>query len=219
MQRIVFTLFLLASSASADILLDQPLVFINGRTSQVTSNNTGYITWDRIQLSQNSYVNQISWVGGFFALGASTAPTPQADYWLFQVASDNNGVPGAVTDSVKVPFSSASRQLIASGALGGMPANFYRLDISLPATLFVAGRGIPQWFTIQALGDGPSTFSWISGSGGDGVAKQLDLSSGSYTSFRDRSLQLSGIAAVPEPRCELLLLSVLFAGRRFRIRA
>jgi hypothetical protein len=208
-----------AASASADILLNQPLVFSDGRTSQVFAPNTGFITWDRIQLAQNSYVNQVSWTGGFFASGP-TPPTPDGTNWVFQVASDSgSGAPGTVTDSVTVPFSAVTLQAIGTGTLGGFAAGFYQLSVNLPGTLFITG-GTPQWFTVYVEGNGPSAFAWVSGTGGDGVSKQLNLSNGVYSSYTDRALTLYGTAAVPEPG-EILLLSggiLLAAGVHSRNR-
>lgn len=227
MQRLSFVLSLLVLggvSASADVLLNQPLLFSDGRTSQVFGPNNGFLTWDRIQVAQNSYVHEVSWVGGFFGGGGAQPPTPGADTWTFRVASDNGGVPGAITDTLTVPFADASLQFLGNGTLGGSPAGFYRLHVTLPVSLFLSG-GSPQWFTIFAAGSGPSAFAWISGSGGDGVSKQLYLGNGVYSNYTDRAMTLSGTAAVPEPS-EFLLLSGVGAAlglgarlRRFTTRA
>ncbi len=47
-------------------------------------------------------------------------------------------------------------------------------------------------------------FGWLSGSGGDGVSKQLNLSNGNINSYTDRAMTLEG-DPVPEPGSLLLM--------------
>jgi len=220
MQQLRYTLSLLilgGLTASADVIVDQPLAFSDGRTSQIFAPNAGFLMWDRIQIAQSSSVNQVTWTGGFFASGP-TAPTPEGDSWTFAVASDNAGVPGTVTDSATLAFNAVSFQFLGYGTLGGLQTGFYRLNATLPSSLFLQG-GVQQWFSIYVEGNGASGFGWISGSGGDGVSKQQNLGSGTYTTYADRAFQLNGSAAVPEPS-ELALLSgvALAAGLLRRVR-
>ncbi|BDC48309.1 hypothetical protein F183_A06250 [Bryobacterales bacterium F-183] len=206
MQKLKHSLALLLLTgvgACADVILSQPSFITDGRTSQVFAPNTGFIVYERFQSAQDAHVNRVDWTGGFFASGQ--VPPPEGNTWTFAIYDDNGGLPGTLTDSVTVPFSTPTRQFIGNGTLGGLPTGFYNFSVMLPGTLFIDG-GATKWLAIYVEGNGASAFAWTPSNVGDGVSKQRHLASGNYNTYVDRAVTLYGTTAVPEPS-ELVLLS------------
>ena len=115
-------------AASAAVLLNQPLAFIDARTSSVTTAGaTGFQTWDRVMLPFGGYVNRISWTGAFidFANPANNPINPTADSWGIKVAFDSEGQPGAVSASASLPFASVAQNLLGNATIAGQPVRLY----------------------------------------------------------------------------------------------
>ncbi len=209
---------MLLGAAQAIPLLSQPLVLNDGRASHV-ANGTGFIVYDRIQLPQTSQIESLTWVGAFIdtANSANNPVANPATTWHFQVLDDALGNPGAVTDNATLSSASVVATLLGQGTLAGQPVNVYRFAATLVDPLLVVG-GIDQWFTLfSENASADPRFGWFSdGNGvglGDGVAKQLSLSSQTFSSQGDRALTLDG-SHVPEPATLSLLALALVATAR-----
>lgn len=216
MNRLILCLLLalgLSGGARAAVLLDQPLVFIDGRASHVAGGSSGFITYDRITLAQAAAVDRVTWIGAFIDTAnlQNNPVAPVATSWTLQVAQDAAGVPGAVSDSVSLAFADVAATLLGSATLAGQPVFYYAFSALLADPLYVAG-GTAQWFAVfseDAAAD--PRFAWLSGSGGDGVARQQFLANGSWTPYTDRALRLEG-NVVPEPATAWLLAMALLLG-------
>jgi hypothetical protein len=189
------------SVASAAVLLNQPLVAFDARTSSVTTAGTsGLQTWDRVALPFGGYVNRISWTGGFidFANPANNPINPTADSWGIKVAFDSEGEPGAVSASQSFLFNAVTQTLLGNSTIAGQPVRIYSFTANLSTPIFFNANE-NMWLTVYSVA--PTTnplFAWVSGSGGDGVAKQVNVSTGNVGSYTDRALVLEGTEA-PEP--------------------
>lgn len=90
--------------------------------------------------------------------------------------------------------------------LAGQPVYVYQYSVSLATPIYLPG-GSPVWFSVYTSSAAADPrFAWFSGSGGDGVATQLNLGDGTYGQYVDRALALEGtVAPVPEPSTLALL--------------
>lgn len=194
-----FALLAFSASVRAEIVLSQPLIYIDGRASSV-SGGVGFVTHDRITLDQSYEVNRISWVGAFIDLapGGANPVDPLATSWTFEVAQDGGGSPGAVTDSAVVAAAGVTALYLADASLAGYPVRVYEFSVTLADPLLMLG-GSPLWLAIIA--NTPAVdprFAWFSGSGGDGVSQQQQLGGSVVGQYTDRALTLEG-RALPEP--------------------
>lgn len=203
-------------AAHAAVVLDQPLVLVDGRASSVfDGGTTGFITYDRITISQSAMVDRVSWVGAFIdSENTDNNPVlPAADRWTLSVSADSGGNPGAATDSATIDFAAASATLLGIATLAGQPVHVFRFTADLLDPLLVAG-GTEQWFSVvaenalQRVG-----FAWISGQGGDGLARQQRLGGGLLGPYIDRALTLEGQAVPEAATLPLLALALVIAAR------
>lgn len=197
-----------AAVVSAAPILTQPLAVIDGRSSHVTGPSTGFVTYDKVQVAQDWLVDRITWTGAFIdaTVVANNPVIGTADSWTFGVYADAAGVPGASLDSASVSFAAPTATYLGVTNLAGQPVYVYEYSVSLATPIYLPG-GSPVWFSVYATSaTADPRFGWFSGSGGDGVAKQLNLGDGTYGQYVDRALALEGTAApVPEPSTLALL--------------
>lgn len=217
-------LTLFATLAPAATLLDQPVAFFDSRASSTTDGTTGFQTWDRISLANSGQVQRISWVGGFLDTTtlANNPVVADADSWEIQIASDNGNEPGNVFSTTSVPFLSVMSTLLGNGTIINQPVAFYRYTLDLPAAISLSS-GTTYWLSIMSRDTATMPiFAWLSGSGGDGVAKQYYSPTGNLQgTYTDRALTLEGDldnAGVPEPATNALLAAGLVAIAALRKR-
>ncbi|WP_326538380.1 hypothetical protein [Pseudorhodoferax sp.] len=211
-----------AGGAQAALVLDQPLVWIDGRFSHLVGGDDGFVTHDRIQLDAHYRIDRVSWTGAFLDLGdpSNNPVLPSGLSWTLQVSADAAGNPGVVTDSVTLAFDMVERVALGSATLAGQPVFVYTFTALLADPLHVGG-GVPQWFSVFAESDdGWPRFGWLSGSGGDGVSRQFLANGDPVGTYTDRALRLEGVMQVPVPATWLLVLPALAgAGVLRRTRA
>lgn len=213
----------LSPATQAAVLLDQPLQIADGRASSVYNGGTaGFMTFDRIQLSQTAMVDRVTWIGAFVDTEnpANNPVAPAAANWTFQVAQDAAGAPGAVTDSTTIAFAQATAAFLGTAVLAGQPVTVFRFEAALADPLLVGG-GTDQWFSVFAedalVRPG---FAWFSGQGGDGLSTQLRPGQSSLGPYTDRAMKLEGFAVPEAPTLGLVAAALMAAGlgrRRRRI--
>ncbi len=206
LARLITPLLLIPAALPAAVLLNQPLAFVDGRSSTVAGPTTGFKTYERFTLAQSANINRITFIGAFadFTNTANNPVNPSGDNWNFEVTADNAGNPGSVTDSDSLAFASVQQTLLGNSTLSGQPVRVYSFTADLANPLFVAG-GQTAWLSIfSTAANLDPRFAWLSGSGGDGVSKQLFLSNGAFTAYTDRAVTLEG-EFVPEPGTFVLL--------------
>ena len=205
------------TAAQATVVLEQPLLFVDGRASSVfDGGTTGFVTSDRISIAQSTQVDRVSWVGAFIDTQntANNPVPPAADRWILSIAADAGGNPGATTDSVTLDFAQASATLLGSASLAGQPVNVYRFTADLIDPLLIAG-GAEQWFSVVAENAlQRAGFAWMSGSGGDGLARQQQLGGGLLGPYTDRALTLEGQTVPEAPTLALLAIALVAAAYR-----
>lgn len=199
-------IFLAAVSLPAEVLLNQPLDFTDGRASTITSATSGFKTWDNFTLAESALIHRITFIGAFIdtVTSANNPVSPSGDNWNFQLATDDAGNPGSVTATESLPFNSVQQLFLGSGTISSQPVHVYRFTADLITPLFVTGGEITWLSTFSSAATLTPRFAWLSGSGGDGVAKQIVLSSGSISTYTDRAFRLDG-DTVPEPGSLLLI--------------
>ncbi|MFN7934471.1 MAG: PEP-CTERM sorting domain-containing protein [Bryobacteraceae bacterium] len=206
LKTFLLPIVLVSTSLSAETLLNQPLASIDGRASHTSTGANGFKTWESFSLSQSAVINRITFIGAFIdtATPANNPVNPVGDTWNFELAPDNAGNPGSVSASNSLAFNTVQPTFLGNATLSGQPVHFYSFVADL-LTPFHVNAGETTWLAIfvQASSMDPR-FSWISGSGGDGVAKQVTLSNGNFTTYTDRALTLDG-SNVPEPGSLALL--------------
>lgn len=213
------TLAAIQMTASAAVLLNQPIAFIDARTSSVTTaGTTGIQTWDRVALPDGGYVNRISWIGAFidFANPANNPINPTADSWGIKVAFDSEDEPGGVSASASLLFNSVAQTLLGNATIASQPVRLYSFTADLSTPIFFNANQ-SMWLTVYSVA--PTTnplFSWVSGSGGDGVARQYNVATGVNNGYTDRALILES----PEPATfwSIGIAGVALAAFRRRIR-
>lgn len=206
LKKLFLPLLMVPTFLSAGTLLNQPFATIDGRTSHTTNGTNGLQVWERFSLPQSAYIDKITFVGAFVDLGttANNPVQPAGNTWNFQLATDNAGDPGALTSSQSLAFNAVQQTLLGSASLAGQPVFFYSFTANLLTPIFVNG-GETSWLSVLVQSDNADPrFAWISGSGGDGVSKQISLGSGNISTYTDRALTLDG-SNVPEPGTFVLL--------------
>lgn len=206
LKTFLLPIVLVSTSLSAETLLNQPLAMVDGRTSHTTNGADGLQAWERFSLPQSAYIHSLTFIGAFIdtANTGNNPVLPAGNTWNFQLASDNAGDPGTIDDSESLPFNSVQQTLLGQATLAGQPVYFYSFTADLLTPLLVNG-GQTTWLSVlvQATNLDPR-FAWVSGSGGDGVSKQISLGSGNISTHTDRALTLDG-SNVPEPGTLVLL--------------
>lgn len=203
---VLYALLLAAVSLPAEVLLNQPLAFVDGRASTITSPVSGFKTWDSFSLANPALIRRITFIGAFIdiATPANNPVAPSGDTWNFELATDNSGNPGTVTGSQSLAFQSVAQQLLGGTTLAGQPVHVYRFTADLLAPLFVTG-GETMWLSVfSAASNLDPRFGWYSGSGGDGVSKLINLGTGNLNTYLDRAMTLEG-DTVPEPSSVILI--------------
>lgn len=208
----------LPGMAQSALVLNQPLFMVDGRSSHVV-NGTGFIVYDRIELAQTMQVESLTWVGAFIDVrpDAVNPVAHPATTWHFQVLNDASGGPGSVTDSSSVLSADVTANLLGQATLSGRLVDVYRFAATLLDPLLIVGGG-PQWFGLFSENDAADPrFAWFSGTGGDGLSRQIFQPGQTFTDYVDRAMRLEG-SAVPEPPTWLLVALVLgaVAGRSRR---
>jgi len=203
---LLHALFLAAVSLPAEVLLTQPLAFVDGRTSTVANATNGFKTWDSFSLADSARITRITFIGAFLdnATPANNPVAPSGDTWNFDLATDNAGDPGAVAGSQSLAFNTVAQQFLGSATLAGQPVHAYRFTADLLAPLFVTG-GETMWLSVfSAASNLDPRFAWLSGAGGDGVSKQVNVNNGNSNTYNDRAMTLEG-DTVPEPGSLILI--------------
>ncbi len=200
LQRCALASLICLTPSAAAVLLDQPLVFINGRASTSVNDTTGFRTWDRITLNESALVNRITWIGAFIDTvdTANNPVNPAGDLWNLHLAGDNAGDPGAVQQQASFSLASVTPTYLGTGSLAGQPVYYYQFAVDL-STPFAFAANQTLWLAIfSSAPQMDPRFGWSSGSGGDGVSKMVQLNNNDITSWGDRALSLEG-EVVPEP--------------------
>ncbi|MBS1829479.1 MAG: PEP-CTERM sorting domain-containing protein [Acidobacteria bacterium] len=206
LTTLLLPVFLVSTSLSAETLLNQPLVSVDGRTSHTTNGTNGLQVWERFSLPQSAHINSLTFVGAFIDIGTpgNNPVLPAGNTWNFQLASDNSGNPGTVTASQSLAFNDVQQTYLGTASLSGQTVYFFNFSADL-LTPFLVNAGETTWLSILVQADNlDPRFAWISGSGGDGVSKQISLGSGNIFTYTDRALTLDG-SNVPEPGTLVLL--------------
>lgn len=202
-----YSFFLSQLTIPAAVLLDQPSTGGNIRASSTSPLSPGYQTWERFQLTTDSLVTQVSWVGHYVDLvtAANNPVTPTADTWTITLADDGGNKPGAVTAQRTLAFSDVVRTKLGSGSIFGLPVDYYSFTATLQTALAVPGLK-QVWLSVLSTNDtAQPAFGWYQGSGGDGVSMQYQLPNGQLVGqYGDRALKLEG-SQVPEPGSMVLM--------------
>jgi len=185
-------------TASAGVLLHQPLAFVNAWFSSTNTGETaGFQTWDRVALPVNASVNRISWTGAFMH-GTSTPIDPIGDSWRIKLAYDSESQPGMVRSYEELPFASVASTFLGNSFIAGLPVKVFSFTADL-TTPFQFNANENMWLTVYSSAPTTSpTFAWSSGGNGDGVGTQYFLSTMGYAARTDRALTLEG-TETPEP--------------------
>jgi len=172
--------FVLAKSASANVLYNQPSAG-NGDGGYYSEANGPYQYNDNFTLAGSGIITNVLWIGG-----SQAGPVSSFGMSFF---ANNSGVPGTLLSTFNL--SATGTDLGPSG----FGSEVYLYDSNIPA--FSATGGTQYWISIFDYGTA-GTYYWNQGTGGDGVGYDFGFGPVSYF---DPAYTLfgSGGAATPEP--------------------
>jgi len=209
----VVLLALFSTRALATPVLVQPPVWAGdgtnvgiGRTSE-TANQTGFVSFDDFSFASATTINHATWYG-IFLNADLTNGVPNTSRWDILI-NDNTGPGGAPGPLLASTLNAPTvRSTLGTGFFGNNQVTVYEFDADF--TPFTAAAGTRYWFGVVSVGVGANAvpfFSWIQGTGGDGISAQVQLTNGNPVSDSivdtDRALTLS--SQVPEPATLTLL--------------
>jgi hypothetical protein len=215
-------LLLVATSgpARAAVIYNQPADFppnnFNFLTTATGAGSAGFRTYDSFVLSESSTITGFSWQGLYydFINPVNNPVNPNTTTWQLGIfASDPvTGLPAAAPLSTHtLPAAAVTTTFVADAVIFdpvNSPVRILSFHANLPAS-FQAQAGVRYWFSpfsVQPTFN--PIFGWTSGTGGDGLSVQDNLTTGvrNATAGRDRAFSVEG-AAVPAPPAFVLLLA------------
>ena len=209
---VLICLLFLTAAANATTIYQQPSVWAGNDTtigstwtSQSDSSVSGFREYDNFTLSAAAVINQVSWLGIY--VDATTfldAPINTTD-WVIRFTPDNGNQPVAPVTQETLPAAQVTRQALGGGLYNGNPVTVYQFTALFPD--FNAAAHTQYWFSpLSRAPDFSPAFSWIEGTGGDGISFQVGFTGGvnnsSFYRGGDRAFTLS---SVPEPSSIFLL--------------
>ena len=195
---------LLASSAEAAVVYDQPTNNAGGFSSQNDTNNSVGIwtNFDNFTLGSSANLSSVSFVGSYFDGPPSTGAITG---FTIAIYADNSGVPASsALYSVTLPGNGHETSLGPDNL--GFPEFSYSENIS-----FAALAGTEYWLSIVPDLGFPPQWAWENGTGGDGLGYQtysLDATLNGATTADSAFALYDNTGQVPEP----LTLSLFGAG-------
>ena len=174
-------------------------------TSQ-TGNGSGFVTFDNFSYGSNTLVNQATWYGIFLNLDLTNGAlnTSRWDVMLF----DSTGPGGTPSNMIGGQLNAnVQHTTLGTGFFGANQVTVYQFVADIPD--FNAVGGHTYWFapvSVGVAGNFAPFFSWIQGTGGDGLSFQAQLTNfvttNTFVRDGDRAFALQ---AVPEPSTLALL--------------
>lgn len=206
----VLAFLLLAAQGEAGILYTQPPTVGTGTYTTWTSAYTDsffdyYQTLDNFQISSNATIGSISWQGMYLNYDSSTGTysngSPNTNDWVISLytAGGSAAFPYTLYATETVAASAVTETLAGTATFDGTTVDYYNESVTLPTGFVIQASQTYYLSIFSDNGGSTDSWSWLSGSGGDGISYQYSSYSNSTGSVPlDRTFTLYS-AAVPEP--------------------
>jgi hypothetical protein len=212
----LFACVTLAQRSEAGVLYSQPPEVGSGSFTTYTSAYTDsflnyFQSLDNFQISSNNAISSLSWQGmylNFDPTNGYSNGVPNTNNWVISLYTFGgpSSFPFTLYASETVAASAVTETLAGTTTFEGKTVDYYNESLTLPALMPIAGGQLYYLSIFSDNGGSTDSWSWMSGTGGDGNSYQYNSSDNSSNGVNgDRTFTLFD-SAVPEPSSVLLLL-------------
>ncbi len=220
---------ILATRGEAGELYSQPPMVSSGSyttwSSAYTDTSLDYFqTLDNFEVSSSATLGSLTWQGMYLNYnGAYSNGAPDTVNWLILLYTGGGGsnFPYTLYASETVSAASATETLAGTTNFENISVNYYNESLSLPTGIAIQGGQTYYLSIFSDNGGSTDSWSWMSGTGGDGTSYQYDsYNNSTYSKLFDRAFSLyAAPAPVPEPSSIFLgLIGFTGLGAALRLR-